>query len=322
MRCLTLRPLILCLLLLYALTPAFALQDEPNPQFEVKVDTVSIDVEVLDDAGDPVQNLDKEDFVVKEDGKQVEITNFAVLRDRPVSLAILLDTSTIKQDKLTIAKRFISHIIHLLDHQDDLCFYSFDKKKVYLEADFSTDRVPILRALDNIGVPSNRAGGFLSEFFGSDPPTGLGIDLSMRSLRDSLHAKKAVLVISNRFRGLGPATVEHVQESGCTLLALGFDNKSAVIATMGGDLINKKQLMRESGGREFSAETEDIRGTSRVIAASLKNYYSIGYLTKVESGDKKRRRIEVRIPDREYKINARRSYIPDQRPGSVPPAFQ
>ena len=235
------------------------------------------------------------------------------MRDRPVSLAILLDTSTIKQNKLTIAKRFISHIIHLLDRQDDLCLYSFNKRKVYLEADFSTDRVPIIRALDNIGVPSKRAGGFLSELFGSDPPTGLGIDLSLRSLRTSLHAKKAVLVISNRFRGLGPATVEHVQESRCTFLALDFGSRSAVIATMGGDLINKKQLMRESGGRKFSAETEDIRGASRQIAASLKNYYSIGYLTEVEPGDKKRRRIEVRIPDRKYKINARRSYIPAQR---------
>jgi Ca-activated chloride channel family protein len=293
--------------------PAVFLQDDPKPQFEVQVDMVSIDVEVLDDAGNPVTNLQKEDFLVKEDGKPVKITHFAVLRDRRVSLAILLDTSTIKQDKLTISKRFISHIIHLLDRQDDLCFYSFDKKKVYLEADFSTDRIPILRALDNIGVPSRRAGGFLSELFGADPPTGLGIDLSLRSLRDSLHAKKALLVISNRFRGLGPATVEHVQMSGCTLLTLGFDNKSAAIVTMGGDLISKKELMRESGGREFSAETEDIRGTSRAIAASLKNYYSIGYRTNVEPGDKKRRKIEVRIPDREYKINARRSYVPAPR---------
>lgn len=313
MRWLTLRPLILCLLLPYALTSAAASQNDPHPQFEIQVDIVSIDVEVLDDAGNPVQNLGKEDFLVEEDGRQVEITNFTVLRDRPVSLAILLDTSTIKQDKLTIAKRFITHIIHLLDRQDDLCFYSFDKRKVCLEADFSPDRVPILRALDNIGVPSNRATGFLSEFFGADPPTGLGIDLSLRSLHDSLHSKKALLVISNRFRGLGPATVEHVQESGCTFLALGFDNKSAVIATMGGDWISKKELMRESGGREFSAETEDIRGTSRAIAASLKNYYSIGYRTSVEPEDKKRRKIEVRIPDREYRINARRSYVPAPR---------
>jgi VWFA-related protein len=313
MHCLNLRFLSLCLLLLYTLPPAVASQNNPNPQFEVQVDIVSIDVEVLDDAGNPVQNVDKEDFLVKEDGKQVEITNFAVLHDRPVSLAILLDTSTIKQEKLTIAKRFISHIIHLLDRQDDLCFYSFDIGKVCLEADFSTDRVPIIRALDDIGVPSKRAGGLLSELFSSDPATGLGIDLSLRSLRNSLHAKKALLVISNRFRGLGPSTVEHVQASGCTFLALGFDNKSSVIATMGGDLINKKQMMRESGGREFSAETEDIRGTSHAIAASLKNYYSIGYLTEVKPGDKKRRRIEVRIPGRNYRINARHSYIPTHR---------
>lgn len=313
MNCLNVRFLILCMPLLCVLPPSVVSQNKPNPQIKVQVDVVSIDVEVLDNALNPIQNLDKEDFLVKEDGKQMEIANFAALHDRPVSLAILLDTSTIKQEKLTIAKRFISHIIHLLDREDDICFYSFDKRKVYLESDFSTDRVPIILALENIGVPSKRTGGILSELFGRDPPTGLGIDLSLRSLRKSLHAKKALLVISNRFRGLGPATVEHVQESGCTFLALDFDNKSSVIVTMGGDWINKKQLMRESGGREFSAETEDIRGTCRKIAASLKNYYSIGYLTEVEPGDMKRRRIEVRIPDRKCQINARRSYIPTHR---------
>ena len=120
------------------------------------------------------------------------------------------------------------------------------------------------------------------------------LERKIQSLRNGSHAKRALIFISNRFRGLGPATVEHVQNSGCTLMTLGFTNKTAIILSVG-DLINKRQFMRESGGRRFSAETDDITGVSPSIVYSLKNYYSIGYQTKIIPDDEKPRHIKVSI---------------------------
>ena len=137
------------------------------------------------------------------------------------------------------------------------------------------------------------------------------IDLALDQLRRSRNPKKAMLVISNRFSGLGPATVEHVQGSGCTLLTLGFSNTASILISLGGDEISRKQLMRESGGRPFSAETSDITGVCRAIASSLKNYYSLGYQTEVKPGDRRARRLEVSVTGRKYTINARRSFIPE-----------
>ncbi|MBN2320652.1 MAG: VWA domain-containing protein [Acidobacteria bacterium] len=271
------------------------------------MDIVSIDVEVLDDDGNLVQGLTRDDFIVEENGKEVKIVNFARYYNRPVSLALLLDTSTIELSKLNIAKQFLLNIIHLLDRNDDICLYSFDERDAYMEADYTTDRAILVDATENITVTSKRKWGFMAEFFGVDPLTGSGIDRAIRSHRESAHPKKALLIISNRFRGLGPATVDHIQASRCTLYALGFDNKSAVIASMGGDAINKKQLMKESGGRKFSAETRDVMGVSRKIVSSMKNYYSIGYQTESWMEMQNERRIEVRIPDRDYTINARRT---------------
>jgi hypothetical protein len=180
-----------------------------------------------------------------------------------------------------------------------------------LESDFSTNRFRILDALDNIYVPSKRSSGILTGILGEDPLTGLGIDLALRSLRTSAHPKKALLVISNRFKGLGPVLVERVRESGGTLLTLGFKMNKAETINRGWDWIYRKQLMRESGGRKFSAETEDINGVSRSIVTSLKNYYSIGYQTEIKPNDKKLRRIEVQVPGHKYTINARRGYLPN-----------
>jgi hypothetical protein len=230
---------------------------------------------------------------------------------------------------LSKAKQFIIEIIHRLGHDDDICLYSFDNRNVYREVAFTKDRALVNAALDNISTLSNSSGGIikdlfgigsnaigshgiLHELFGSLPPSGLGVDLALRSLREGSHPKRALIFISNRFRGLGPATVEHVQNSGCTLMTLGFTNKTAIILSVG-DLINKRQFMRESGGRQFSAETNDIAGVSRSIVYSLKNYYSIGYSTKIIPGDEKPRHIKVSIPKGEYTINARRSYIPKSK---------
>ena len=292
---------------------ALAAEDQPAeiPTFSVKINTVSIDVEVLDQNGDLVTDLAQSDFVVKENDKEVPISNFSRWNDRPVSLAILLDTSTIKLDKLSIAKEHIMQMLHLFKRSDELCLFSFDNRNAWLEADRSNDWKQIIDALDNISVPSRRRGdGVIKEFFSKAPYTALAIDKALMDLENSTLPRKAVLVISNRFRGLGPATVDHIRDSGCTLLTLGFPNKTAVLTNIIGDRISRNQLMRDSGGRQFSAEDEDIAGTSRAIVTALKNYYSIGYQAEIKPGDTKQRRVEVTIPGKKYTVNARRFYTP------------
>ncbi len=283
-------------------------QKQQQPRFNVQVNLVSLDVEVLDQQGNPVPGLVRQDFAVKEDGKPVEITNFAWQADRPVSLAMVLDTSAIASEKLIVCKRFIIDLAHTLARADDLCLYSFDSRDAYLEQGFTSDRGLLVEALDNINVLSGGSGGILSELFGRQPLTGLAIDLAIGKLRATNNGKKALLVISNRFRGLGPATVEHVQRSGCTLLTLGFSNQAALLITLGGDKVSRNQLMRESGGRQFSAETEDIHGVCQKIAFSLKNYYALAYLTEISPAETKPRRIEVSLPGKNYTINYRRTY--------------
>lgn len=301
----------ICTMLSPGFTPALTGPQEETPKFGVRVDVVSIDVEVLDQTGEPVENLTQEDFVVLENGREMEIANFNRLRDRPVSLVLLLDVSTIEREKLSVAKQYILNIIHLLDPKDDISLYVFDKKEVYPKVDFTTARPSLTEALNDV-YASNRMWNFMVEFFGYDPPTGSAIDQALNRLPESAHSKKAMLVISNRFKGLGPVTVDHVQESGCTFYTLVFEHKMAAVATMGGNVINREEMTEGTGGREFKADSNDIMGVSRSIAASMKNYYSVGYRTEIEEGDTKPRRIEVRIPGGDFTINARESYIPKE----------
>jgi VWFA-related protein len=298
--------------------PAQREQNPQQPRFNVQVNLVSLDVEVLDPSGNPVLGLTQKDFSIKESGKPVDISHFAWQSERPVNLAIVLDTSAISTEKLTRCKRFIVELAHRLARTDEICLFTFDTRDAYLEQDFTPSRLRIVEALENIGVLSGKSGGILMELFGKQPMTGLAIDLALNKVRAVQKGKKALLVISNRFRGLGPVTVEHIRESDCTLSTLEFDNKAARWATLGGDQISKNQLMHESGGRNFSADTEDVEGVCRKIAFSLKNHYVLGYLTEIGATEKKPRRVEASVPGKNYIIHFRRSYQVQQQTAKTP----
>lgn len=289
-------------------------QKEPEyPKYEVQVNLVTLNVEVLDRDGNPIWGLKEPDFVVEEDGTPMEISNFAVSTDHPVSLAAVLDTSALSVEQLIVCKTFLRTLAHDLDREDELCLYSFDSRDAYLEQGFTSKMKPLWDALDNIGVPSGQSGGLLTALFGKTPPTGLAIDRALQTLEKARNGKKALILISNRFNGTGPATVEHIQRSGCLLLTLAFSHKASMVVRSG-DAISTRQLMRESGGRRFSAESHDIEEVCRQMMYSLKNYYSIGYITKAPSDDEKPRKIQVRIPGKPYKINFRRTIIPRHPP--------
>ena len=192
---------------------------------------------------------------------------------------------------------------------DQFCLYTFDNRRPSLEQDFTSSYMDVWNALEDVGVPSKNKGGVLRELFDSGPQTGLAVDIAIRKIEGSVKRQKALLVISNRFRNLGPAIVEHIERSGCTFLALAFSHKSSKIIASG-DAISTSQMIRESGGRQFSAETEDIAEVARQIVSSLKNYHSIGYLTEIKSDDYKPRKIRIDIPGKKFKIHFRRTYIP------------
>jgi VWFA-related protein len=95
--------------------PLYA-QDKKNEDDEVlRIDTQLVDVPIVvtDKNGKPLLNLKQSNFIVYEDGKTQEISNFSTT-SAPFEVALLLDTSGSARGDLELIQRAATHFIVLL----------------------------------------------------------------------------------------------------------------------------------------------------------------------------------------------------------------
>jgi VWFA-related protein len=281
---------------------------EKQSQFSVRVDLISLDVEVLSQSGEPVPDLTRSDFAIREDGKPREISSFAWVTGQPVSLTVILDTSAVTTEKLSLAKDYVTLLAHLLAPEDEICLYTYGHRAAWLEQNFTRERPVLVEALENIGVTPGKKRTFFRERFGPEPQAGLSVDLALRNAAKGSYGRKVILVVSDRHKGLGEATEDHVSKSDCTVYILSLSGAAQALAELEADPSDKGRLARESGGRQFMAHGQDVKGVCRSIAFALKNHYTITFLTEVGEPPQEPRRIEVLLPGRNCIIHARRSY--------------
>ncbi len=300
------------LLVLASATPVKAFQGHQAPErqskFSVQVDLISLDVEVLNENGEPVRDLTRSDFAIREDGKPREISSFAWVKKQPVSLTVVLDTAAVTMERLSQAREYVTLLAHLLAPEDEICLYTYDYRDARLELNFTRERSALVEALENIGVTPGKKRTFFREQFGPEPQAGLSVDLAILHASQGGNERKAILVVSDRHKGLGEATADHVSRSDCAIYVLNLSGPAGALVDLEADPSHKGLLARESGGRQFMAQGQEMTGVCRTIAYALKNHYTITFLTEIGAQPQAPRRIEVLLPGRDCIIHARRSY--------------
>ena len=119
-------------------------------RFRSGVELINVTTTVSDASGRFVPGLRKEDFLVFEDDRPVEITHFNAERV-PVSLGIALDTSgSMAGDKIREAEAALNRFAYeLLDKEDELFLYRFSNYPTLLQG-WTTERELIGRALGRL----------------------------------------------------------------------------------------------------------------------------------------------------------------------------
>jgi Ca-activated chloride channel homolog len=129
---------------------AASMAEEPDTTIKVDVKLVNVFVTVTDARGAPVTNLQKENFVLKEDGKEQTIAIFSKESALPLSIVLAVDTSlSTRKDlplELASARKFAHAIVR---QQDGLALYKFSEE-VSQMVPFTSDLKMIDAGIDRV----------------------------------------------------------------------------------------------------------------------------------------------------------------------------
>jgi Ca-activated chloride channel family protein len=150
------RKLWLVLIVTGATTLACVAQ-EPETTFKSDVKLVNVFVTVTDAHGGPVSSLQKENFALKEDGKEQKIAIFSRESALPLSIVLAIDTSlSIKKDlplEQAAAHKFAHTIVR---PQDGLAVYKFSEEVTQV-VPFTADLSRIDNGIDHLRTGSATA---------------------------------------------------------------------------------------------------------------------------------------------------------------------
>ncbi len=285
----------------------------------VDVNVVNIYCTVKDKRGALVTDLGKTDFEVLEDGKQQELKYFTRETDRPLTLALLVDTSGSMEEVLSIEKDAASQFLRQVLRPSDLSLLITFDLSVDLLQDFTSDTDRLEESLRRARI--NAAGppaGVQGPFPGKGTVGTRLYDAVYLASREKLGqevGRKAIIVISDGV-DYGSDTkedeaLEAAQRSDTIIYAIGIADPQFYQGYYGqyrGDEVLKK-LARETGGRAiFPRKTSDLQDAFDQIAAELRSQYSLGYTPANAARDGRYRKLEVKLKRDGLRVQARRGY--------------
>ena len=296
-----------------SLAPELARPDAPGPILKVDVSLVNLTATVLDTAGRPQPGLKKDDFLVSEDGVPQEIAVFSNAEDIPVSLGIVFDTSGSMVDKIDEVGDAVVHLINLVNPEDEIFVIRFSTDASLVQ-NFTSDRRQLQRAVKNLLARGSTA---LYD----------AIVEGLQVIRNGKYQRKALLVITDGNDTSSAMrlkeTVDLAVRSEVPIYSLGIGHGErgsfGHLPDFFKDTVDVDALLALSdatGGKTFVLQgphrkggVDQIDRACQEIATELRQQYTLGYYPLRGRTDSSYRRIEVQVPNRNFKVRTRDGYF-------------
>jgi VWFA-related protein len=185
----------------------------------VRVDTqlVSVPAVVTDRTGRPLPNLRAENFVVYEDGRPQQISNFATT-EAPFEVVLLLDTSGSTRADLGLIRRAARVFIDALRPGDRVSIVGFNSSQdgasglatVDLLTRLTDDRETLQKALENIGASNG------TPYY--DALTRIAGEVFREPPREEVRGRRAVVALTD---GVDSASDADYEEARARLQRVG-----------------------------------------------------------------------------------------------------
>jgi Ca-activated chloride channel family protein len=251
----------------------------------VDVDLVLVQVTITDPMNRLVTGLDKENFILLDNGEKQAIQHFSS-EDAPISLGVIFDTSGSMANKIEKSREAVVQFFKTANPEDEFFLIAFNDKPTLI-ADF-TSSVEAVQGQLVYTVPKGRT-ALLDAIY-----------LGMAKMRQARHQRKALLIISdggdNRSRYTENEIKSMVKEADVQIYAIGiFDQSPRSDEERYGP-----QLLAEvtdvTGGRTFTVDNPNqLSDVATKIGVELRNQYVLGYRPTKPARDGKWRKVRVKL---------------------------
>jgi Ca-activated chloride channel homolog len=261
--------------------------DEASLRVRVNSDLVQIPVTVTNKKDQVVEDLNKEIFLVYENGVQQTIAYFEP-GEAPISVCLVFDSSGSMVNKLHKSVEAIHQLLDAAISDDEYCLVRF------------SDRPEIMVGITNgsaaVATAVNRiyAGGWTALLD--------AIYLGMQEVKRGHNHRKAIVLISdggdNRSLHTRREITQLVREADAQIYSIGIISPPELLLhpeeIVGPALMNN--LSHQSGGRLFRIHgIDELSSAVAKITMALRHQYVLGYYTKDAHNDGKYRRVTVKL---------------------------
>jgi Ca-activated chloride channel homolog len=276
-----------------------------SPTFSSDVNTVELDVAVLDNKGHFLPGIPKNKFRVLEDNVPQQIASFNVNSDAPMTIAMVIEFSNLYQqyysrgwyETLVASYGFVQ----TLKPEDYVAVIAYDLRSEIL-CDFTTDRGKVQEAMQRLRIPGFSEANLFDAL----------ADTEQRMT--NIEGRKAILLIASGRDTFSKLTYDKarkaVQEGGVPIYAISMLQAMRIMAEQYMGQIQQldflqadnemKTFASESGGQAFFPRFfGEFPNIFQSVSAALRNQYSLTYKPSNQAKDGQFRKIKVELVDPE-----------------------
>lgn len=305
--------------------------DGEDEVLKVETNLVTVPVSVFDRQGLFISDLVQKDFKIFENGVEQEVAYFGT-SEQPFTVVLLIDVSPSTEYKIEQIQQAAIAFVDMLKPEDKVIVIQFDQQVNQL-CDATTDREKIRRAIRRTG-------------FGGGTSLYGAVDYTLNRALRKITGRKAIILFTdgvdttsfgNSFEG----TVRDAEESDAIIYPVYYNTylstrgigTGGVMSTPptigfpggGGGVFGGRrgastaeyvrgkaylsELAAATGGKVYSAESNQLMSAFEGIADELRYQYSIGYYPKAEGQSGEVRQIRVRVYRSKLVIRSRDSYV-------------
>lgn len=307
----------LCLILILFPAIALAQQDAPVETLHVTSRLVEVSAVVTDKTGEPRTGLTKDDFTLKQDGKEQAIQYFSQGNELPLTFVVMIDTSGSQRTFIDDEQRACDVFFEtVLGRPQDRAALIEVNANVLAHSDLTNDPGKLHLAL--YGLHYDQRAATATRL--NDAIYGLSKDLLAK-----IRGRKAIILISDGGDN-GSATkradaIAEAQRDNVPIYAVSYsawnDLQPSGIGggyaiRSGGDpgMENLVAWSSATGGHVYRVSAgRTLKHIFEDIAQELRTQYEIGYALPSDTAPKQFHKLELKTKDKSLRVQSRNGFF-------------